>query len=88
MRGWAAIAPLADAALAGAFARDVWLLRVATAIKSLAEIDIAEKRKAQESLEAKLLEGLRSPKAAFTPAEWSAIRTEALERIASRKLAG
>jgi antitoxin ParD1/3/4 len=44
-----------------------------------------EKRKAEEELEAKLLEGLNSPKTALTATEWSAIRKEALARIATPK---
>ncbi|MEF7613019.1 type II toxin-antitoxin system ParD family antitoxin [Aquincola sp. MAHUQ-54] len=42
-----------------------------------------EKRKAEEELETKLLEGLQSPKSALTAAEWSSIRKEALSRIAT-----
>jgi antitoxin ParD1/3/4 len=44
-----------------------------------------EKRKAEEQLEAKLLEGLNGPESELTPAEWNAIRQEALARLAARK---
>jgi antitoxin ParD1/3/4 len=44
-----------------------------------------EKRKAEEQLEAKLLEGLNGPEGELTPAEWNAIRQEALARLAARK---
>jgi antitoxin ParD1/3/4 len=44
-----------------------------------------EKRKAEEQLEAKLLEGLSSPESALTPAAWSAIRKEALAKLQARK---
>ena len=44
-----------------------------------------EKRKAEEQLEAKLLEGLNGPESELTPAEWTAIRQEALARLAARK---
>ena len=43
-----------------------------------------EKRKAAEQLEAKLLEGLNSTESAFTAADWSAIRNEALARVQAR----
>jgi antitoxin ParD1/3/4 len=39
-----------------------------------------EKRKAEEELEAKLLEGLRSPESELTRADWKAIQSEALAR--------
>lgn len=45
-----------------------------------------EKRKAEEQLEAKLLEGLNSPDSTLAQAEWSAIRKEALARLDARKL--
>jgi antitoxin ParD1/3/4 len=45
-----------------------------------------EKRKAQEQLEAKLLEGLSSPESELTPAQMTAIRKEALARLEARKL--
>ncbi len=44
-----------------------------------------EKRKAEEQLEAKLLEGLNGPERALTPADWSAIRKEALAKLGARK---
>jgi antitoxin ParD1/3/4 len=44
-----------------------------------------EKRKAEDELEAKLLEGLRSSKAALTPADWKEIRTDALAKLAAKK---
>ncbi|MDN5753628.1 MAG: type II toxin-antitoxin system ParD family antitoxin [Nitrosospira sp.] len=44
-----------------------------------------EKRKAEEQLEAKLLEGLNSPESELTPADWSAIRKEALAQLKARK---
>ncbi len=46
-----------------------------------------EKRKAEEQLEAKLLEGLNSAESALTPADWSAIRREALAKVDARKQA-
>jgi len=44
-----------------------------------------ERRKAQEQLEAKLLEGLNSPESELTPADLMAIRKEALARLEARK---
>jgi len=44
-----------------------------------------EKRKAEEQLEAKLLEGLNSTETELTPADWSAIRKEALAKVEARK---
>ena len=44
-----------------------------------------EKRKAEESLEAKLLEGLSSAETELTPADWKAIRKDALAKIEARK---
>ena len=46
-----------------------------------------EKRKAEGQLEAKLLEGLNSAETELTPADWTAIRQEALAKIEARKLA-
>ena len=43
-----------------------------------------EKRKAEEQLEAKLLEGLKSAESELTTADWSAIRREALARVQAR----
>ena len=44
-----------------------------------------EKRKADEQLEAKLLEGLSSPESQLTSADWSEIRKEALAKLEARK---
>jgi len=44
-----------------------------------------ERRKAEETLEAALLEGLNGPESALIPEDWMAIRTEALARLAARK---
>lgn len=44
-----------------------------------------EKRKAEDELEAKLLEGLQSSTTALTAADWKEIRTEALAKVAARK---
>ena len=44
-----------------------------------------EKRKAEDMLEAKLLEGLNSRESELTPADWSAIRKEALARLKYRQ---
>ncbi|MBW8831156.1 MAG: type II toxin-antitoxin system ParD family antitoxin [Burkholderiales bacterium] len=44
-----------------------------------------EKRKAEEQLEAKLLEGLSDTETALTPADWSLIRKDALAKIEARK---
>jgi len=44
-----------------------------------------EKRKAEEHLEAKLLEGLKSPESELTPEEWRAIRQDALVKLKERK---
>ena len=43
-----------------------------------------EKRKAEEQLEAKLLEGLKSAESKLTTLDWSAIRQEALARVQAR----
>ncbi len=45
-----------------------------------------ERLKAEELLEAKLLEGLSSPETEFNSAEWAEIRKKALVIIESRKL--
>ena len=42
-------------------------------------------RKAEKQLEAALLEGLKSPESELTPADWKAIRKEALARVQARK---
>ncbi len=39
-----------------------------------------EKRKAEDKLEAKLLEGLKSLESELTPADWSVLRKDALAR--------
>jgi len=44
-----------------------------------------EKRKAEEQLEAKLLEGLNSPESELTPADWRTIRKEAWAKLEARK---
>ena len=44
-----------------------------------------EKRKAEDQLEAKLLEGLSSHESELTPADWSGIRKEALALLEKRK---
>lgn len=44
-----------------------------------------EKRKAEEHLEALLLEGLRGEEVELTREDWSAIRKEAQARVAARK---
>ncbi len=46
-----------------------------------------EKRKAEEALEAKLLEGLNSPESQLTQADWNAIRSEAVARVQARSKA-
>ena len=46
-----------------------------------------EKRKAEEQLAAKLLAGLSGAETALTPADWAAIRQEALAKVAERKQA-
>jgi len=44
-----------------------------------------EKRKAEELLEARLLEGLNSAESELTATDWSAIRKEALAKVEARK---
>ena len=44
-----------------------------------------ERRKAEEQLEAKLLEGLSSAETALTPADWTTIRKQALAKVEARK---
>lgn len=44
-----------------------------------------EKRKAEEQLEAKLLEGLSGTEAELTAADWTSIRKEALAKVEARK---
>ena len=43
--------------------------------------------KAEDQLEALLLEGLSSAESELTPADWSAIRKEALAKVEARKQA-
>lgn len=52
-------------------------------IRALIRAD--EKRKAEEQLEAKLLEGLNSEERVLTAADWKALRAEALAKLAARK---
>jgi antitoxin ParD1/3/4 len=52
-------------------------------VRELIRVD--ERRRAQEALEAALLEGLSSPEAPLDPEDWSAIRAEAVTRLAARK---
>ncbi len=44
-----------------------------------------EKRKAEEQLEVKLLEGLSSPESELTAEDWSDIRKEALAKLEARQ---
>ena len=44
-----------------------------------------EKRKAEDQLEAKLLEGLNSAETALTAADWKDLRAEALAKLAAQK---
>ena len=44
-----------------------------------------EKRKTEEQLEAKLLEGLNSTESELTPADWSVLRKDTLARLEARK---
>lgn len=44
-----------------------------------------EKLKAEEQLEALLLEGLNSEETVLTAADWKAIRTEALAKVGERR---
>ena len=44
-----------------------------------------EKRKAEERLEALLLEGLASPEAELRPEDWADIRKQAMARLEARK---
>ncbi|HEX4508249.1 MAG TPA: type II toxin-antitoxin system ParD family antitoxin [Alphaproteobacteria bacterium] len=44
-----------------------------------------EKRRAQERLEALLLEGLASPETELKPDDWADIRKQALTRLEARK---
>jgi antitoxin ParD1/3/4 len=44
-----------------------------------------ERRKAEDQLEALLLEGLQGKETAMTPDDWKAIRQEALQVVKARK---
>lgn len=44
-----------------------------------------EKRKAQEHLDALLLEGLEGEDSPLTPEDWASIRSEAVARLRARK---
>ncbi len=44
-----------------------------------------EKRKAEDRLEALLLEGLESDESPLTSEDWAAIRTDALARVGAKK---
>jgi antitoxin ParD1/3/4 len=44
-----------------------------------------EKRKAEEQLEAMLLEGLQGKETAFTPEDWRDLRKEAMRTFEARK---
>ena len=46
-----------------------------------------EKRKAEERLESLLLEGLQSAETELTPADWTAIRQEAIAQVKVRQKA-
>ena len=46
-----------------------------------------EKRKAEDQLEAMLLEGLSSPESELTKADWKAIRSEAMVCVQARSKA-
>ena len=62
-----------------------WAVTAASASTSATLIRADEKRKAEEQFEAKLLEGMSSAESELTPADWSAIRQEALAKVAARK---
>ncbi len=60
--------------------------RYSTASEYVRELIRAdEKRKAEQELEVKLLDGLNSPESELTTADWTAIRNEALARVQARK---
>jgi antitoxin ParD1/3/4 len=44
-----------------------------------------ERRRAQDQLEAKLLEGLNSAETEMTPADWADLRVQALAKVEARK---
>jgi antitoxin ParD1/3/4 len=45
-----------------------------------------EKRKAEDQLEALLLEGLNGADSEMTPVDWNALRQEAIARLEARKM--
>jgi antitoxin ParD1/3/4 len=47
-----------------------------------------EKYKTEQKLEGKLLEGMRGPESELTPADWRAIRQEALAHVRARSKKG
>ena len=47
-----------------------------------------EKRKAEEQLEALLLQGLKAEEAAMSPADWQTIRQEAMAHVRAMRLTG
>ena len=49
---------------------------------------VDEKRKAEDQLEALLLEGLIGEEAALTPGDWQAIRREAMAQITKARKTG
>jgi len=61
------------------------MARIATSeyVRELIRAD--EKRKAEERLDALLLEGLGGAQTELTPLEWKAIRKEALAKVDARK---
>lgn len=46
----------------------------------------AQKRRAKQELEAKLLEGLQGPSVEMTPEDWESIRREALEGLSGESI--
>lgn len=54
------------------------------AVVALPQSQGGDRCKAEEQLEAKLLEGLNSAESELTPADWSAIREEALAQVEAR----
>jgi antitoxin ParD1/3/4 len=62
--------------------------RYSSACESVRELIRAdERRKAQDQLEARLLEGLSSAESEMTAADWVDIRKQALARVDARKRA-
>ena len=57
--------------------------RASEYVRELSRAD--EKRKVADQLEARLLEGLSSAEGDFTPADWRAIRKEALAEVEAGK---